>query len=47
VQRFTADGAAADESLAAVREVAAEHVPDLVAPPVQLRLQPTPRSSLR
>jgi NIPSNAP len=47
VQRFAADGAAADESLAAVRDVAAEHLPDLVAPLVQLRLQPTPRSRLR
>jgi hypothetical protein len=47
VQRLESQGDSADEQLAAVRDLAAEHVPDLVAPPVQLRLQPTPRSRLR
>jgi NIPSNAP len=47
IQRFPAEDGAADEQLAAVRDLASKHLPDLVAPPVQLRLQPTARSRLR
>jgi hypothetical protein len=47
IQRIVADTSVVDATLRASAEVARASLPELVGEPVQLRLEPTPRSMLR